>query len=205
MATFLVRYFDGNQRLFGNGVLRAESVGTDQIELFEETTYVFENREWLQMRPIIANTFAVELFAGDIQVAQFTVEGVTPSEVDRIDLLGESEQGADEEDTLCVLAQAYDRDGHPVYGAEFNWNVNEFEQTQMGDLYLYDYDPDFTVDLSAEFEGLEARISIHSSGGHVSSTNLLGCSSAGRPASLPEAALVLGLSVLGFTIARRRR
>ena len=205
LASFLVRYFDGNQRLYGNGVLTAESVGTDQIDLFEETTYVFENREWLQMRPIIANTFSVELFAGEIPVAELTVEGVTPAEVDHVDLQGETERGADEEDNLCVLAQAYDGDGNPVYGAEFIWEVDGLEQTQMGDLYMYDYDPDESVDLTADFQGMVASIDIHSSGGHVSSTNNLGCSATGRPAALPEIAVFLGFVVVGVVLARRRR
>ncbi len=201
MASFLVRYFDGDQRLYGNGVLVAESAG--QIELFEETTFLAENREWLQLRPNATGFFNVELYAGDLEVGSVRVEGVTASEVDHVELIGQSERGADTDDPLVILAQAYDEDGDPVYGVEYQWDVGGFEQSDTGDLYRYSFDSSYDVELAARFQGHEDQILIHSNGGYVDSTNDLGCNLAGGRPGLPV--VPVALLLLGLAVARQRR
>ena len=204
-ATFLVRYFDGDQELFGNGVLSAVAAGDDQLELFEETSFLFENREWLQMRPITASTMELDLYGDGLPVGHFTVQGVMPIDVDHIELIGESERGAADEESLAVLAQGYDRDGNAIYGIEFLWNVDGVLQPGMGDLYRYEYDADADVDVEASFQDMTAGATIHSGGGYVSSTNIIGCSATAAAPGPVSTPILLVFAMLTVALARRRR
>ncbi len=202
MGTFLIRYYDGDDRLYGNGVLEARAADDSQdIGLEARQSYLSENREWLSISPHIPGVYDVELFAGDIPVGQGVVEAVDVDEIDQIILLGQSEIWAQDDDWLTVLAQAYDSSGNPIYGAEYIWDIDGELDTEMGDLYRYEYEDDRSVHLSADFYGLRDEIEIHSSGGYVDSTNNIGCSATGSSPSGAAPFLML-LAVVAF---RHRR
>lgn len=206
MGTFLVRYYDGDQRLYGNGVLWAESAGEEQgLVLAEEQTFLFENREWLQISASEIGTHAVNLFAGEILVGEGVVEVIEAADVDSVELIGENEAGARSEESLAILAQAYDVDGNPVYGVEYNWDLGGVDEPGLGDLFRYSYDRDTVEDLGANFQDLRDEVTIHASDGYVSSTNKIGCIAAAAQPRAPGVATVAGALVVALLLGRRHR
>jgi hypothetical protein len=206
VGTFLVRYYDGDELLYGNGVLSATSSAEDQgVALYEEQTFLFENREWLQIQALELGTYTVDLFAGDVAVGHGVVEVVDESAVDDFELLAESTAGADDEEVLAVLAQAYDADGNPLYGVEYSWDLDGVDESGYGDLYRYTYDRDASVPLGASRNGVRQEITIQASDGWVSSTNFIGCSTAGPRPGAPALPVVAGGALLLLGLASRRR
>jgi MYXO-CTERM domain-containing protein len=202
-ATFLVRYFDGDTRLYGNGVLEASA--SSPITLEPETSFLFENREWLQLTPGLPGHHVVELVVGGRSVGTLDVDAVTPAAVHDIELLTEGEGGREDGDELVVLAQALDGGGGVVYGAEFTWDLDQDDEPGQGDLFYYTFQADAEKRLGASFEGLRSEVTIHAKEGFVSSSNTIGCSAApGSPAKgAPEALLVVG--ILALTALRPSR
>jgi hypothetical protein len=206
MGTFMVRYYDVDELLYGNGVLAAASDAEDQgISLYEEQTYLFENREWLQISALELGTYDVTLFAGDAEVGHGVVEVVDESAVDDFELIGESTGGATDDDSLAVLAQAYDDDGNPLYGVEYTWDLDGVDEGGMGDLFRYTYDRDSEVPLGATRDGMRQEITIYASGGYVSSTNNIGCSTAGAAPGAPSLPVAAGAALLLLGLSRPRR
>jgi len=206
MGTFLVRYYDGNERLYGNGVLSAVSDGEEQgLTLAEQQTFLFENREWLQISGSELGTYDVDLFVGDINVGQGVVEIVDAAEVASFSLLAEDDDGASPDESLAVLAQAYDGAGEPVYGVEYTWDLGGVAEPGEGDLFRYTYEADETVDLEASFQGLSDAVTIHASEGYVSSTNSIGCSAAPGVPGVPDLAAGAGMALFLTVLAVRRR
>jgi hypothetical protein len=206
MGTFLVRYYDDNELLYGNGVLSATSDAEDQgVSLFEEQTFLLENREWLQIQALELGTYTVNLYAGDVVVGHGVVEVVDESAVDDFELIAQSTSGRDDEDTLAVLAQAYDADGNLLYGVEYSWDLDGVDEAGYGDLYRYVYDHDASVPLGASRNGMRQEITIQASDGWVSSTNDLGCSAAGARPGAPPLPVAAGAALLVLGLAFRRR
>lgn len=202
-ATFLVRYFDGDTRLYGNGVLEAHA--TSPIALEPQTSFLFENCEWLQLTPGLPGHHVVELAVGGRSVGTLDVDAVTPAAVREIELLTEGEGGREDGDELVVLAQALDAGRGVVYGAEFTWDLDQIDEPGQGDLFHYTYQADAEKTLGASFEGLRSEVLIHAKSGHVSSTNFIGCNAApGSPARAGSGALLL-VGILGLVAWRRGR
>lgn len=204
-ATFLVRYFDGDTRLYGNGVLEARA--TSPISLEPQTSFLFENCEWLQLTPGLPGHHVVELAVGGRSVGTLDVDAVTPAAVRDIELLTEGEGGKEEGEELVVLAQALDSGRGVIYGAEFTWDLDQIAEPGQGDLFHYTFQADAEKTLGASFEGLRSEVVIHAKEGHVSSTNTIGCSAVpGSPAKGGSCGLVL-VGILGLAALRfgRRR
>lgn len=206
MGTFLVRYYDGDERLYGNGVLRAESDGEEQgLVLAEEQTFLFENREWLQVSASELGIHHVNLFAGEIPVGEGVIEVVEEADVDSFVLIGESEDGARAEESLAVLAQAYDVEGNLIYGVEYTWDLGGVDEPGLGDLFRYRYSRDAVEDLGANFQELRDEVTIHADEGYVWSTNKIGCTAAAAQPRAPGVATIAGALVLAVLLGRRRR
>jgi hypothetical protein len=176
-ATFLVHYYHNDTRLYGTGTLTATS--REDVLLYEETTVLLEQREWLQVTPNAEGIATIDLGVkgGDSdQFDSFQIQGVSAEDIHQIDLIGESEDLASDESSLVVLAQAYDAQANPIYGVEYRWDVDGQDITGDGDLYRYVYDHDTQVNLGAHYDELSDDIQIHASSGEVTSTNDLGCS-----------------------------
>lgn len=207
MGTFLIRYYDGDERLYGNGVLRAESEGAEEqgLTLAEEQTFLFEDREWLQVSASELGTFTVDLYVGEIPVAQGVVEVVDQAEVDSFELVAESERGAHDNESLAILAQAYDSEGDPIYGVEYVWDIDGVDEPGLGDLYRYSYDRDTVENLGANFQDLRVEVIIHASDGYVSSTNDIGCSATPTHPRAPGLATSVAALTLIMLLGHRRR
>ena len=204
-ATFLVRYFEGQTRLYGNSALDASA--TSAIDLNEETSFLFENQEWLQVTPREPGRHVVELRAGGHLVQTLQVVGVTAADVDRIELLGEDESNAEEGATLTVLGQAYDGNGFPIYGVEYAWDLDDVPEHGEGDLFRYTYKAHTDRQLSATFGDHRNEVTINASEGWVSSSNVVGCSAAAgsRPATPWGVLGLMAVAGIWVTTVRRRR
>lgn len=194
-ATFEVRWFSGSERLYGNDVLDSDSV--EGLETVHDTTYLFEDREWIQLTPAEPGTLTVPLYADAAAVDSFELVVVDESAIDHVELHGEDESLAEEEDPLVVVAQAYDAADAPIYGVAFSWLHDGELEDGLGDLYRYSYDPDYEADLEAWHGELGNAVTIHGEG-YVDSSNNLGCQSV-------AAAPWLGSLIFFVLFGRRRR
>ena len=177
-ATFEVRYFDGDQELFGNSALSVDA--DSDVTATAKQSMFFERREWLQITPSTEGTRSVRLFVGGQQVSETTIDVVMPADVHSIELVHEADWVADDENLVTVLAQPRLEDGRPVYGVEFSWDLDGDGQEGLGDLFRYYYEEDHERVLGSEFDGLRAETVIEASRGYVDSTNNIGCSVAHR-------------------------
>lgn len=203
-ATFLVEYADADgRRLYGNGVLQVSTPGTG-ISAYADQTYLFEDREWLVVTPREAGDHVVELSVDGRSVGSLLVHAVQADDVDFIELRPESERGHSNGDFIAVLALGYTDGGDPIYGIEYNWEVDGFPKVGEGDLYKYQLDRRESARLEASFAGKVQKTTIHSDyfDGWVDSTNHIGCSASATPGGLAPVLLVL--IPLGVLALRRR-
>ena len=199
-ATFLVRYWQGDRELHGNGVLTAAADATVAVQA--QTSFLVENREWLTVTPGEPGDHVVQIFADGVPVGALAVHVVTAEAVEAILLTGQDESQAKAGDALTVLAEAFDLDGNPVYGVDFGWDLDGAPEQGQGDLYTYEYRPSRTRTLCARFNTSEAAATIHAGIGGVGTSNTVGCSTGSAHS---PSALALVLTVLAATVLLRRR
>lgn len=211
-ATYLVRYYRGGRRLYGNSALTARAAAGVVAE--PRTTFLFENQEWLTLTANVAGTQSVELFAGPTALGRFPVIGVRESELSRIELDGEDEARARAGEWLNVVAKGVDRLGRAVLGADCEWSMDDVRQGEaalpwldevaaVGDLFRYEYRAGVEKELTASRGAHAATAFVHAGKGYVSSTNKLGCATGGDDlAGLVSALCVLGAALL---VSRRGR
>lgn len=196
-STWLARYYIGDTRLHGNGALSVE--GSESLDVWTETSFLFEDRDWLQGAALSQGEHSVALSVDDVHIADTMLTAVGSEHIDHVELHGMNEAEAVPEDSLVVLAQAYDDANTPIYGVDYEWSLDGAAETGEGDLYRYEYDPAYAYSLSASVDGLGNEVTIHGIG-QVDSSNNIGCSTLGS-ASGGLAGLLVGL--LG--LVRRRR
>ena len=196
-STWLARYYIGETRLNGNGALSVE--GSESLDVWTETSFLFEDRDWLQGSTLSQGEHSVAISIDDVHITDATITAVGTDRIDHVELHGMNEAEAMLEDSLVVLAQAYDSASTPIYGVEYEWALDGAVELGEGDLYRYEYDPAHEYSLSASVDGLGNEVTIHGVG-QVDSSNNIGCSTLGG-ASGGLAGLLIGL--LG--LVRRRR
>lgn len=204
-ATFEVRWFDGNERLFGNGTL--STVAEGEITVEARQTFLFEDREWVTFTPRAAGSYDVELRANGELVRTVSVVGVPYETIETVLLHGMDESAASEGDLLTVLAQAYGAEGEPIFGVEYSWDLDGEVEDGLGDLFRYGLAPGAFRMLGARAGSMNAEVMIQANEGYVDSTNRLGCSvasvGAGSAAALPP--IALGALALLMRIRSRAR
>jgi hypothetical protein len=199
-ATYLVRYFRGGRELHGNGVLSAvPPAGTTALA---RTTFLFENREWLSLQAAAVGNGTLQLQADGVVAAAMPVAVVSDSAIADVVVLTESESGHHDGDWLAALAQAYDANGERIFGVEYNWNVGGAVQQGDGDLYRYQFKSGQFVMVQAQRGTHTDAAQIQSQGGHVGSTNHIGCAAGGGGVLWGG---LFGLGLLGLRRRRRRR
>jgi len=200
-GTFLVEWYAGNDRLFGHGALTASSGPGVAVE--PRQTHLFEDREWVTFTALEPGRHEVELLANGELTRTITIVAVEEAAIDHVELHGQNEGEAEQGEPLVVYAQAYDADGTPIYGVEYQWDVDGAREEGLGDLYRYEFSPGMLRELCARHGAHESFAMIQSAGGFVDSTNRIGCSvgPVGATGGLPLA----GLALIGFAFARRWR
>jgi len=197
-ATYLVRYFNQDQELHGNGVLTTGAV--DGLVAQPRTTFLFENREWLSLTSTRQGIVALPLRVDGTIVNDVQVVTVGESAIDGVALITQSEKGADDGQWFVALAQSYDSDGRRIFGVDYTWDINGSPLTAEGDLYRYEYKAGKWEMVTASKAGHQDSQMIQSDKGYVDSSNHIGCS-AGGGAGAP---LVM-LGLVGLLSRRRRR
>jgi MYXO-CTERM domain-containing protein len=102
-----------------------------------------------------------------------------------------------------ALAQAYDANGERIFGVDYDWNVGGVVQQGDGDLYRYQFKSGQFVMVRAQRGTHADAVQIQSEGGHVGSTNHIGCAAGGGGGSLWGG--LVGLGLLGLWRRRRAR
>jgi hypothetical protein len=205
-ATFLVRYYQGETQLWGNGALEIEPVAADEdgeprdLEAWaSQTGFLSEDRDWLRARPAIEGVHTLDLGVAGETVTRVVVRGVGPEAVTSVELYGWDESRADRNDPMLVIAQAYDEEAEPIYGVEYDWSFEGEPLLGDGDMFRYEFDPDRRSTLAADFEDVHTEVEVRTGEGYVDSSNNIGCSiGAGSRAPL------WGLMLLGLFAYRSR-
>jgi MYXO-CTERM domain-containing protein len=202
-ATYQVQYFDGDTRLFGNGVLTATADAS--VNTNPETTFLFQENEWLEVSPTALGPQPVQLFANGVPLATFDLLVVDQSAVSRVAVESEDTSGHDAGDWLVVLAQSFDAHGAPIFGVSYDWNLAGEDQTGEGDLFKFPLDGSQSSTITATFAGQAASTTIEAKPGtgFVTSSNAIGCAASSRAPS--GGGLVGGLAALALGAALRRR
>lgn len=196
MSTWLARYFDGDTQLHGHGTL--EVLGDPTMALYEETTFLFEDRDWLQVVPHEPGVRPIDLHVNGEFVQSVDFEVVTQEDVAGIEIHGMNESLATPGEQLVLLAQGVDSDAQPIYGLEFQWDLDG-EGEGLGDLYRYAFEPERESTATATLGEHVVSAAVHGEG-YVDSTNNLGCSTA------PGSRAPLGvLALMSATLVARRR
>ncbi|MDY0003616.1 MAG: hypothetical protein RBU30_20120 [Polyangia bacterium] len=197
MVTFEVAYYQGDERLFGNGALVAASADASLVPEVVQT-YLFEKREWLRLSADATGLTEVGLMLGGVEVSRRTVEIVTEDQIASVEILAESSAGAKDEDILYLFARAYDADMNDLWGVRFAWALDGSAEQGEGDLYYYYFLKDAERVVSASAGGHSDEVVVFMSGGHVTDSNIsLGCSSSGGSEGLLILLVVLILFALG--------
>jgi len=206
-ATFLARYFDGSQELYGNNALTATNI---PLALAAVTSTSFSVRDFVQITGTSAGTTSVHLAAGGTTL-DLPVTVVDASVVSSLKLAAQSESGAQEGQPLFVFARALDANGRDVYGSSFAWtaagqslagNGNSNDPT---DLLTYQYHSSGTESVTASVDSHAASATVHGapSTTSTSTSENTGCSVAhgagGAGSSITG--ILIGLAIL----ASRRR
>lgn len=197
-ATFQVQYFDGDERLLGNGALTV-TPGTGTLAEADRS-FLFENREWVRVSPDSAGTHTVSLDVDGVAFDDMTFDAVDAGAVAGVDIFGRDERHVEAEDWLVLLAQSYDEDDVRIYGVDFTWEIDGVEAEGEGDLYRYQYDPNVQAPVVARFGAYQASVVANVGEGYVDSSNNIGCNALGVPAGFT--ALWLGIPAV---LLRRRR
>jgi hypothetical protein len=199
-ATFLIKWYAGDQLLSGHGVLQTSApAGVDAKAL---TTSFLEDRDWLQVTA--QGGGAVALSANGHPVTTFPVVDVPASAIARLKISGQDESQAHKDQWLTCWAQAFDGPGASIYGAAFAWDVNGEAQAGIGDLYRYPYEPAEPKSLGATGpNGMSVSAMIHGGQGYVDSTNNIGCSIGGRGSASSLALAFTLLAALALALRRR--
>jgi MYXO-CTERM domain-containing protein len=201
-ATYLVQYFRAEQKLFGNGVLGANGAGA---QLTPQTTFMFENREWLNVKPSVVGTSTIALRADGVSVGAFPLVGVSADSVDDIELVPEQKSGLRAGDNVTVLALARDQSGRSIFGVNVAWDIDGDGKPGVGDLFRYPYAPGRVAVLGAQFGNKRDQrvIAADSKSGTVTRSTHIGCSAAPGPSSGWAASVAVAL--LGLAAVRRRK
>lgn len=199
-ATFLVRYFEGGTRLYGNRVLGLKPSAGLGAEA--DSTFLFENQDWVRLSPQVEGAHSLRLFAAGIDLGAIRVDGVSPGKVRSLALVGEPDDDARDGQTLAVMAQAYGDDGRRVFGAAFSWQLGDVHQSGFGDLFRYTYDARSARPLSAAAGANTAAATVHAADGYVADSVAAGCN---MTPHVPDDAWILAVSGLATLLALRRR
>lgn len=200
-ATFLVRYYDAETRLYGNRAVRVSS--SPGLEAAPDATSIFESEDWIRLSPRVAGDHTLAVRVGGRALPAVRVVGVAVSDIRTVRLVGQDEDDAEQGQTLAVLARTYDASGRSVYGASVAWAFGGVDQTGFGDVFRYAYDEDAPVPLHASFGDVSSVTNVHASEGYVQSSSVRGCSMVpgGGAGSVPFLAAVLAAA----TWALRKR
>lgn len=202
-GTFLVHYYRGDVRLHGNGALSAR--GPQGVTVEARQSFLFEDREWVSFTADEPGEHDVSLLVDGEPVRTVTIVAVEVDDVADIRLHGEDESEAEDGDLLAVFAQGYDSAEEPIYGIEFEWEIDGLEEPGEGDLFRYEFLGDLTRELCARWGEMEVIVEIDALRGYVDSTNDIGCS-VGRVGAIRVSLLWVGFGlVVGLLLGIRRR
>jgi hypothetical protein len=198
-ATYLVRYFNSGRELHGYGVLAVNA--PPAITAMPRTTFLAENREWLQLTATAGGQTAIELVVNGISHGTIPALVVPETDIANVVLIGQSEKGHKDGDWLIAYAQAYDTPGNRIFGVDYTWNIDGVQQLGAGDLYRYEFRQGRSQMVTAARGSHMDSLQIQSSGGFVDSSNRLGCSAAGSGGTLG----LVGLVAIVAIVPRARR
>ncbi|MBC8072346.1 MAG: hypothetical protein IAG13_28750 [Deltaproteobacteria bacterium] len=158
VATFMVEYFDGSTRLFGNGTLGVSADGPLVAEVAQE--HMHERRDWLRVTPTAAGLHELELRAHGQRFARVQLESITTDAIAELALRGQDQARARRDQQLVVIVEAYDEDGDRIFGAAADWELAGGPDGEPGEMYRYAYQPAQSKSLAATLGDLRGEATI---------------------------------------------
>jgi MYXO-CTERM domain-containing protein len=211
IATFLVRYFQGGQELYGNHAVTTTATGA--VTAKTTTSSFGDDRDWVEIDSgATTGTGQVTLSVGGQVSATVPSQVVGPSAITSVGVAAQSDANAADGDTLYVFGRAFDANDVDVYGATFGWLSNGVPITSVdptangpADMILYTYKQSATVALTAELDGdTSPPTTVHGTGATLTTSADVGCS-IGPPGGRRMSALWGAVSLALLALRRRRR
>lgn len=203
-VTLAADYFAADRRLSGTEVLAAEAEASSGLQVDVVSTFLSDRRDFMRVRAGEPGAFEVSVGTthGGPLGAPLRVVVVPEDAIDRIELTGQDESNAEIGDQRTVLAQAFDAEGRPIFGVDYEWDLHGEAAPGTGDLFIYTFDgsPD---ELRARRGDKSASATIRAGEGFVSSSNHVGCAASGRQVRAGSTA-AFALLVVALFGARRR-
>jgi len=196
-ATFRATYRHGGERVYGSRLLSvSEHQGLEAS--IDSDGFLSEDRDYLQITAMDLERHELELSVGEVVVQRVQVQGVAADSVTRVELAGDTEDGAEAEQELRLFPRARTAAGAPVHGLDCSFTVGNETLPERGDYFVYELDPEHTTVLFVACGPLRANRMIHARGGAVGDSDVVGCSQLPAPGVSGAMLLVLAL------LARKR-
>jgi len=200
IATLEVRYWDGDVRLYGEGMLDAKVDAGSSASTYEDNFLV--ERNWLQVTLSDTEVHPVRLLADGTPFDTLQVRGVDASAIDALGVYHSDTEGAEDDTPATTLVQARDADGTPIFGVTCAFTRNRIPMEETGDLLDWTYQAGHFEDIVATCEGHDVAFTIEGRAASVDSTADFSCSSTGRTSA---GWLALGLGLAGIAGRRGRK
>jgi hypothetical protein len=215
-ATFLVRYFQGAQELYGNGAVKPTATGA--VTATATTSSFSDDRDWVEIDALGGEGAGdVTLVVGGSPLTVVPATVVSPSAIASVGALAQLDTGATNGQSLYVFARAFDASGNDLYGGSFDWTVAGMPVTsslpngEPSDTLTYTFAGGKSETIDVGDQGLSTAITVQATGGaaatSVGSTENVGCSVGGAPGTSRGALgfVALALAAAGALVSRRRR
>jgi hypothetical protein len=195
-AAFRVDFFDGDTPLAGAGGLVA-TAGSGLV-LEDKSTFPTDS-DWLVITPSEPGTLTLDLATGGADAGSVSLEAVDTSVVAGITVDRDEEAGAEDGDSLQVLAILEDSAGAEIYGASFTWTAGGEALDAPGDVFTYTFDASEATVVEVATGDLSETVTVHGRGGDVSDTSNVACA----VANVGPVGVAVLLAAMGAV--RRRR
>src|SRR5439155_24542220 len=121
------RYSLGERTLYGNGTLGVDA--PPEVVATTPRTYLFEDRDWLQVTPNLTGASTLGLRVNGNHFADVPLTVVDGAQVQSLRILGADESHAKKDQWLVALGQAFDDQLRRIYGVELTWDIDGQEQS----------------------------------------------------------------------------
>ncbi len=207
-ARFLVRYFAGTQELAGNG---ADLTSAGGATISKVTPADTSDVDWVVVDgPAQAGQSGSVTLTTGTATDTVSITTVADSDIAELTVTGQSESGASDGESLCVLARARDATGADVFGGSYTWvastDAGSIDPIGGGssEVACYEYDAAGSETMRVAFEGQSASLSVHGVLPPPASSDPGDCAVGPGPGRVAWPAS-LALACIVFAVRRARR
>ncbi len=123
-VTFRVRYYAGATLLHGNKAVTLETSDSGLVG-DSETTYQNNEGEWITLTPEALGTYDLKVGVPGGTMQPFSVTILSADAVDHLGLVAQDTKDLKTGERFYLLARAYDDEHFELFGAPFDWTIDD--------------------------------------------------------------------------------